>query len=130
MKIEVINISSNILELLLKIPSHARNPSHQVEEARMRSNKEKEELKTKLASSTSNYKELVGKFEVFFANLNVELTSKLEKLEASANTPTKAPKRISLFDIIKKDSSTSCIDLIELDSPKCNQQVCVENVIV
>ena len=129
MKIEVINTSSKILELPLKIPSHARCPSHQIEEARMRSNKEKEELKTKLASSTSNYKELVGKFEVFFANLNVELTSKLEKLEASANTPTKARKRISLFDIIKKDSFTSCIDLIELDSPKCNQ-VCVENVIV
>jgi hypothetical protein len=69
MKIEVINTSSKILELLLKIPSHARNPSHQVDEAQMRSNKEKEELKTKLASSTSNYKELVGKFEVFFLQI-------------------------------------------------------------
>ena len=53
--------------------------------------KQLKELKAKLASSTSSYKELLTKFEVF-ANLNVELTSKIEKLETSANTSTKASK--------------------------------------
>jgi hypothetical protein len=56
MKIEVINTSSKTLELLL---NQARSPSLQVEEDRMRRHKEKDELKTKLVSSTSNYKELL-----------------------------------------------------------------------
>jgi hypothetical protein len=39
------------------------------------------------------------KFETF-ANLNVEVISKIKKLEASVNTPKMAPKT-SLSDIIK-----------------------------
>ena len=49
---------------------------------------------------------------------NVEVASKLKKLEASASTPIMASKR-SLFDLIQEDASTSCIDFIDMDSPMC-----------
>ena len=57
-----------------------------------------------------------------------ELTNKLANLEAIGTTPTKAPKkRSSIFDMPKKDASTSCNDLC-LDSPLCNQ-ACVDVVV-
>jgi septal ring factor EnvC (AmiA/AmiB activator) len=54
--------------------------------------KQLKELKSKLASLTSSYKELVGKIKVF-ANLNIELPSKIGELEASANTALEASPR-------------------------------------
>jgi septal ring factor EnvC (AmiA/AmiB activator) len=54
--------------------------------------KQLKELKSKLASFTSSYKELVGKIKVF-ANLNIELPSKISELEASANTTPEASPR-------------------------------------
>jgi septal ring factor EnvC (AmiA/AmiB activator) len=54
--------------------------------------KQLKELKSKLASLTSSYKELVGKIKVF-ANLNIELPSKISELEASANTALEASPR-------------------------------------
>ena len=58
-----------------------------------------------------------------------ELTNKVANLEAIVITPTTAPKRkSSIFDMPKKDTSTSCINLC-LDSPLCDQ-VCVEKVVV
>lgn len=54
--------------------------------------KQLKELKSKLASLTSSYKELVGKIKVF-ANLNIELNSKISELEASANTTPEASPR-------------------------------------
>ena len=58
-----------------------------------------------------------------------ELTNKVANLEAVSTTLTKAPKKkSSIFDMPKKDASTSCNDLC-LDSPLCNQ-VCVEKVVV
>jgi septal ring factor EnvC (AmiA/AmiB activator) len=54
--------------------------------------KQLKELKSKLASLTSSYKELVGKIKVF-ANLNIELPSKISELEASANTTPEASPR-------------------------------------
>jgi hypothetical protein len=39
-------------------------------------------LKNKLISSQNNYKDLLGKFETF-ANLNYELSTKIEQLESS-----------------------------------------------
>ena len=58
-----------------------------------------------------------------------ELTNKVANLEAVGTTLTKAPKKkSSIFDMPKKDASTSCNDLC-LDSPLCNQ-VCVEKIIV
>lgn len=53
----------------------------------------------------------------------------MEGVEASASNLRNRPKRVSLFDIIQKDVSTSCIDLIDLDSPPSNKS-CVETVIV
>ena len=58
-----------------------------------------------------------------------ELTNKVANLEAVGTTPTKAPKnKSSIFNMSKKDASTSCNDLY-LDSPLCNQ-VYVEKVVV
>ena len=49
-----------------------------------------------------------------------ELTNKVANLEAIGTTPTKAPKKKgSIFNMSKKDVSTSCNDLC-LDSPLCN----------
>ena len=58
-----------------------------------------------------------------------ELTNKDANLEAVGTTPIEAPKKKgSIFDMPKKDASTSYNDLY-LDSPLCNQ-ACVEKVIV
>jgi hypothetical protein len=58
-----------------------------------------------------------------------ELTNKVANLEAVGTIPTEAPKKNSLiFDMPKKDASTSCNDLC-LDSPFCDQ-VCFEKVVV
>ena len=58
-----------------------------------------------------------------------EITNKVANLEAVGTTPTKAPKKkSSIFNMPKKDASTSCNDLCS-DSPLCNQ-VCVEKVVV
>ena len=58
-----------------------------------------------------------------------ELTNKVANLEAVGSTPTEAPKKKSyIFDMPKKDASTSCNDLC-LDSSLCNQ-ICVEKVVV
>jgi hypothetical protein len=58
-----------------------------------------------------------------------ELTNKVANLEAIGTTPTEAPKkRSSIFDMPKKDASTSRNDLC-LDSPFCNQ-VRFEKVVV
>ena len=58
-----------------------------------------------------------------------ELTNKVVNLEVVGTTLTKAPKKkSSIFNMSKKDASTSCNDLC-LDSSLCNQ-VCVEKIIV
>ena len=58
-----------------------------------------------------------------------ELTNKVANLEAIGTTPIEAPKKKgSIFDMPKKDASTSCNNLC-LDSPLCNQ-VCVEKIVV
>ena len=50
-----------------------------------------------------------------------ELTNKVANLEAVGTTPTEASKKKkSIFDMPKKDVSTSCNDLC-LDSPLYNQ---------
>jgi hypothetical protein len=58
--------------------------------------KQRKQWKSKLGSSTSTYAELVGKFKVFI-NLNVELISKINKFESSANIATKHLKRKTQF---------------------------------
>jgi hypothetical protein len=59
-----------------------------------------------------------------------ELTNKVASLEAIGTTPSEAPKKkIFIFDMPKKDASTSCNDLCDLNPPPWNQ-VCVEKVVV
>ena len=82
----------------------------------------------KLASSQDAYKSLLAKIETMCKHCD-ELTNKVANLEAVGTTPTKAPKKkSSIFNIPKKDASTSCNDLY-LDSPLCNQ-VYVEKIVV
>ena len=58
-----------------------------------------------------------------------ELTNKVANLEAVSTNPTKASKKkSSIFNMSKKDASTSYNDLC-LDSSLCNQ-VYVEKVVV
>jgi ribosomal protein L5 len=58
-----------------------------------------------------------------------KITNKVVNLEAIGTTPTRTSKKKSfIFNMSKKDASTSCNDLC-LDSPLCNQ-VCVEKVVV
>ena len=69
-----------------------------------------------VASSQDAYKSLVAKMETMCKHC-VVLTNKVANLEAIGITPTKAPKKKgSIFDMPKKDASTSCNDLC-LDSP-------------
>jgi FtsZ-binding cell division protein ZapB len=83
--------------------------------------KKNKKLKENLASSQDAYKSLLAKMKTICKYCD-ELINKVANLEA-----TKAPKKkSSIFDMPKKDASTSCNDLC-LDSPLCNQ-VCVEKV--
>ena len=89
--------------------------------------KKNEKLKENLASSQDAYKSLLAKLETMCKHCD-ELTNKVVNLEAAGTTLIKAPKKkSSIFNMPKKDASTSCNDL-SLDSPLCNQ-VCVEKVV-
>ena len=90
--------------------------------------KKNEKLKEKLASSQDVYKSLHAKMETMCKHCD-ELTNKVANLKAIGTIPTKASKKkSSIFNMPKKDASTSCNNLC-LDSPLCNQ-VCVEKVVV
>jgi FtsZ-binding cell division protein ZapB len=128
--------------------------------------KQKSQLKTlknKLISSQNDYRGSLEKYETF-ANLNSELSTKIELLESSAPSTatddglikkneklkaklagpqeaienllekmenigsTPVASLVEIPEIIKKDASTSCFDLID-DSNPCNQ-VFVENIVV
>ena len=76
----------------------------------------KKKLKEKLASSQDAYKSLLTKIETICKHCD-ELTHKVANLKVVGTTPTEAPKKKSyIFDMPKKDASTSCNDLY-LDSP-------------
>jgi hypothetical protein len=81
-----------------------------------------EKLKAKLVSSQEAIENLIEKMEILSIHNN-ELTTKLENI---GSTP--GASLIEFSEIIKKDSSTSCFDLID-DSNSCNQ-VLVENIVV
>ena len=90
--------------------------------------KKNKKLKKKLANSEDDYKSLLAKMKTMCKHCG-ELTNKVANLEAIGTTLTKAhKKKSSIFDMPKKDASTSYNDLC-LDSPLCNQ-VCVEKVVV
>jgi hypothetical protein len=79
-------------------------------------------LKNKLISSQNDYKDLLGKMEILSIH-NDELTTKLENIGS-----TREVSLVEISEIIKKDASTSCFDLIN-DSNPCNQ-VLVKNVVI
>jgi FtsZ-binding cell division protein ZapB len=84
--------------------------------------KKNEKLKAKLASSQEPIENLLGKMEILSIHNN-ELTTKLENIGC-----TPGASLIEIPEVIKKDASTSCFDLID-DSNSCNQ-VLVENIVV
>ena len=90
--------------------------------------KKNKKLKQKLVRSQDAYKSLLAKIETMCKHCD-DLTNKVANLEAVGTTPTKASKKKSfIFNISRKDASTSCNDLC-LDSSLCNQ-ICVEKVVV
>jgi hypothetical protein len=84
--------------------------------------KKNEKLKAKLASSQEAIENLLEKMEILSIHNN-ELIIKLENISS-----TSAASLVEIPEIIKKDASTSCLDLID-DSNPCNQ-VLVKNVII
>jgi FtsZ-binding cell division protein ZapB len=84
--------------------------------------KKNEKLKAKLASSQEVIENLLGKMEILSIHNN-ELSTKLENI---GSTP--GVSLVEISEIIKKDASTSCFDLID-DSNLCNQ-VLVKNVVI
>jgi hypothetical protein len=84
--------------------------------------KKNEKLKAKLASSQDAIENLLGKMEILSIHNN-ELTTKLENIGRTSEAFL-----FEIPEIIKKDASTSCFDLLD-DSNPCNQ-VLVENIVV
>jgi FtsZ-binding cell division protein ZapB len=86
--------------------------------------KKNEKLKAKLASSQEAIENLLEKMEILSIHNN-ELTTKIENISS-----TPAASLVKIPEIIKKDASTFCFDLID-DSNSCNcNQVLVENIVV
>jgi chromosome segregation ATPase len=84
--------------------------------------KKNEKIKAKLASSQEAIENLLGKIEILSTHNN-EITTKLENIGSTPKVSS-----VEIPEIIKKDASTSCFDLID-DSNPCNQ-VLVKNVII
>jgi hypothetical protein len=84
--------------------------------------KKNEKLKAKLASSQEAIENLLEKMEILSIHNN-ELATNIENI---GSTP--GASLVEIPEIIKKDASTSCFDLID-DSNSCNQ-VLVENIVV
>jgi FtsZ-binding cell division protein ZapB len=84
--------------------------------------KKNEKLKAKLASSQEAIENFLGKIEILSIHNN-ELTTKLENIGSTPEVSL-----VEIPEIIKKDASTSCFDLID-DSNLCNQAI-IKNVII
>jgi FtsZ-binding cell division protein ZapB len=84
--------------------------------------KKNDKLKAKLAISQEAIENLLEKMGILSIHNN-ELTTKIENI---GSTP--GASLIEIPEIIKKDASTSCFDLID-DSNPCNQ-VLVKNVVI
>jgi FtsZ-binding cell division protein ZapB len=94
-------------------------PSSAIDDGLIKKNKK---LKAKLASSQEAIENLLGKMEIHSIHNN-ELTTKLENISSTPEVSL-----VEIPEIIKKDASTSCFDLID-DSNPCNQ-VLVKNVVI
>jgi FtsZ-binding cell division protein ZapB len=91
-------------ELSTKIEQLESNaPSSTTDDSLVKKN---EKLKTKLASFQEAIENLLGKIEILSIHNN-ELTSKLESISS-----TPGASLVEIPEIIKKDASTSCFDLI------------------
>jgi hypothetical protein len=77
--------------------------------------KKNEKLKAKLASSQDAIRNLLEKMEILSIHNN-ELTTKLERIGS-----TSGAFLFEICEIIKKDASTSRLDLIDVNSNPCNQ---------
>jgi FtsZ-binding cell division protein ZapB len=107
-------------ELTTKIEQLESNaPSSTTDDSLIKKN---EKLKAKLSSSQEAIENLLEKMEILGIHNN-ELTTKLENIGS-----TLGASLIEIPEIIKKDASTSCFDLID-DSNPCNQ-VLVKNVVI
>jgi hypothetical protein len=84
--------------------------------------KKNEKLKAKLASSQEAIENLLGKMKILSIHNN-ELTTKLENIGSTLGVSL-----IEMPEIIKKDDSTSCFDLIDNSNPY--NQVLVKNVVI
>jgi hypothetical protein len=84
--------------------------------------KKNEKLKVKLASSLEATKNLLEKMEILSIH-NDELTTKLENIGSTPEVSL-----VAIPEIIKKDASTSCFDLI--DNSNLYNQVLVKNVVI
>jgi hypothetical protein len=107
-------------ELATKIEHLEYNgPSLTIDDSLVKKNKK---LKAKLASSQEAIENLLEKMVILSIHNN-ELTSKLESI---GSTP--GAYLFEILEIIKKDASTSCFDLIG-NCNLCNQ-VLVKNVVI
>jgi predicted nuclease with TOPRIM domain len=107
-------------ELATKIEQLESNvPSSTTDDSLVKKN---EKLKAKSASSQEAIENLLEKMEILNIHNN-ELTTKVESIGRTQGTSL-----VAILEIIKKDASTSCFDLID-DSNPCNQ-VLVENVVI
>jgi hypothetical protein len=84
--------------------------------------KKNEKLKAKLASSQEAIENLLEKMKILSLHNN-KLTSKLESIGSTLGATI-----VEIPEIIKKDASTSCFDLIDNSNP-CNQ-VLIKNVVI
>jgi hypothetical protein len=84
--------------------------------------KKNEKLKAKLASSQETIENLLEKMRILSIHNN-ELTTKLENIGSTPRTSL-----VEIPEIIKKDASTSCFDLIDNSNPY--NQVLVKSIVV
>jgi hypothetical protein len=98
-------------ELTTKIEQlESNSPSSPIDDSLIKNN---EKLKAKLAGSQEAIENLLDKMKILSIHNN-ELTTKLENISS-----TLGASLIEIPEIIKKDASTSCFDLID-DFNFCN----------
>jgi DNA repair ATPase RecN len=85
--------------------------------------KKNKKLKAKLAISQDAIENLLEKMEIF-SIYNNEVTTKIESIGS-----TLGAYLVEILEIIKNDASTSCSNLIDVNSNSCNQ-VLVNNVLI
>jgi hypothetical protein len=111
------NLNCELTTKMEQLESNA--PSSAINDRLVKMN---EKLKAKLASSQEAIENLLEKMEILSIHNN-ELTTKLENI---GSTP--GVSLVEFPEIIKKDASTSCLDLIDDSNPY--NQVLVKNVVI